>query len=128
MRDPLAQFQDKLVDKQWFIRLLEIFPGTLSWLALILPIVLSLTSPILVAYFIIAFDLYWTIKSFRQGANLIRGYDRLHRAERINWNMRLGWVTDPIQAQVQSKIAYADFITSLGNIPRRGFHVHPSEN
>lgn len=128
MRDPLAQFQDKLVDKQWFIRLLEIFPGTLSWLALILPIVLSLTSPILVAYFIIAFDLYWTIKSFRQGANLIRGYDRLHRAERINWNMRLGWVTDPIQAQVQSKTAYADFITSMGNIPRRGFRMHPSEN
>jgi cellulose synthase/poly-beta-1,6-N-acetylglucosamine synthase-like glycosyltransferase len=127
MRDPIEQMQDRLVDKQWFIRFLEIFPGTLSWLALILPIVLSLTSPVLVAYFIIAFDLYWTIKSFRQGANLIRGYDRLHRAERIKWNMRLGWVTDPIGAQVQSKTAYADYITSLGRMPRRGFKMRPAE-
>jgi hypothetical protein len=116
VKDPITELQHRIVDQRWFIRFLEILPGTLSWTALILPIVLSLTSPVWVAYFIIAFDLYWTIKSFRQGANLIRGYNRLHRAERIDWNARLGWVMDPIVALEDSKLKYASYITGLGHV------------
>ena len=93
-------------DRHWFIRLWEIFPGALTYLTLILPIVLSIAEPVWVAYFIIAFDLYWTIKSFRLGVNLIRGYGRLHRAQTIDWPARLGWLEDPAAAlaDVESKV------------------------
>jgi cellulose synthase/poly-beta-1,6-N-acetylglucosamine synthase-like glycosyltransferase len=77
------------VDSHWFQRFLEIFPGAIMWLTLLLPVILSLQHPVLVAYFIIAFDLYWMIKSFRLSFNLIRAYQRLHLAGRIDWLNRL---------------------------------------
>jgi hypothetical protein len=76
-------------DRHWFTRAMEILPGSITWLTLLLPILLSLIYPIAVAYFIIAYDLYWTIKSFRMSGNLIRGYRRLHVAQSIDWNGRL---------------------------------------
>lgn len=77
-------------DQHWFTRAMEILPGGVTWTTLILPVLLSLTQPILVAYFIIAYDLYWTVKAFRLSANLIRGYRRLHLAQKVDWNGRLG--------------------------------------
>ena len=127
MKDPIAEFQNKLVDRRWFIRFLEILPGTLSWTALVLPIILSLTSPVWVAYFIIAFDLYWTIKSFRQGANLIRGYNKLHRAQAIDWNGRLEWVMNPAAALNDAKARYAQYVTQLGRIPHQKLFRRPSK-
>lgn len=91
---PVAGAPVRAVDAQWVIRALEIFPGAVTWLTLILPVVLSLVAPVWVAYFIIAFDLYWMIKSFRLSANLIRGYHRLHMAQKIDWNARLEWLKD----------------------------------
>jgi len=82
-------------DKRWFVRFLEILPGALSWSALITPVVMSFFYPVAVAYFIIAFDLYWTIKSFRMSYYLVRGYGRLHRAQKIDWQGRLLWFNDP---------------------------------
>lgn len=82
-------------DQRWFKRFLEIVPGTMTYSILILPVVFSLTQPILVAYFIIAYDLFWTIKSFRLSLNLIRGYRRLHQAQQVDWNNRLTWLKDP---------------------------------
>ena len=82
------------VDSEWFQRLLEIIPGTITWLTFILPIVCSLVWPVAVAYFIIAFDLYWSVKAFRLSFNLIRGYRRLQWAKRINWHGRLAQVLD----------------------------------
>lgn len=127
MKDPIAELQNPLVDRYWFVRFLEILPGTLSWIALMLPIILSLTSPVLVAYFIIAFDLYWTIKAFRQGGNLIRGYNRMHRAERIDWKDRLGWVTSPVEALEVAKTKYSDYVLKLGRIPRQRILMRPSK-
>lgn len=77
------------LDSRWFQRILEIFPGGLSWTFLTLPIVLSFFKPVWVAYFIIAFDLFWLIKSFRLAINLIRGYNRLHQAQKVDWTSEL---------------------------------------
>jgi len=85
----------RLIDERWFIRSLEIFPGAITWLTLLLPIVLSLVRPVWVAYFIIAFDLYWMIKSFHLSVNLVRGYRKLHAMQRVDWNERLEWVKQP---------------------------------
>lgn len=73
------------LDSRWFQRILEVFPGGLSWTFLSMPIILSFFKPVWVAYFIIAFDLFWLIKSFRLAINLIRGYSRLHQAQRVDW-------------------------------------------
>ncbi len=82
------------LDAHWFVRFLEVLPGGLTWLTLILPIILSLVRPVWVAYFIIAFDLYWMIKSFKLSVNLIRGYRQLHLAERVDWHRRLEWLKE----------------------------------
>lgn len=82
------------LDSRWFQRLLEIFPGALSWTFLSMPIILSLLHPVWVAYFIIAFDLFWLIKSFRLAVNLIRGYNRLHQAQLVDWPAELNGLYD----------------------------------
>src|SRR5438309_469949 len=83
------------IDQRWFIRSLEILPGAVTWSCLILPVVLSIFLPVVVAYFIIGFDLYWLFKALRLSFNLIRGYRRLHWSERIDWNERLEWLKYP---------------------------------
>ncbi len=82
------------LDAHWFQRVLEILPGLLSWTFLAMPIILSVFRPILVAYFIIAFDLFWLIKSFRLAINLLRGYGRLQRAQQVDWTKELQWLED----------------------------------
>lgn len=77
------------VDSRWFERLLEIFPGALTWFFLLAPIILSFFLPLVVAYFIIAFDLIWLIKSLRLSLFLVRGYSRLYRRQTIDWQKRL---------------------------------------
>ena len=84
-----------LIDRHWVIRLLEIIPGAVTWTTIALPIVLSFLSPIAVAYFIIAFDLYWTVKAFHISYSLFRAYGRLHATEKIDWTARLKWLSHP---------------------------------
>jgi hypothetical protein len=102
-------YTSRLVDRRWFIRMLEIIPGAASWSALILPVVLSFFAPLLVAYFIIAFDLYWLIKSMRLSINLVRGYRRLHIYQRLDWSRRLGWLRDPESELVFARKAIEEF-------------------
>jgi hypothetical protein len=78
-----------LADKPWFERFLEIFPGAMTWLFLLAPVLLSLIRPIWVAYFIIGFDLFWLVKSVRLSYFLLRGYEQLNRHGKINWRQRL---------------------------------------
>ncbi len=80
------------------VRLLEILPGFLTWSTLVLPIILSIYQPFFVAYFIIALDLYWLLKSFRMSAALIAGYHRLGVSMRVGWQDRL----DRLEAGKQS--------------------------
>ena len=93
-RQESGQMRPSYLDERWFIRLLEILPGGITWATLTLPIVLSIVQPILVAYFIIAYDLYWMVKSFRLSVNLLRGYRRLHLAQSVDWNARLAGLHD----------------------------------
>lgn len=117
-------------EQRWFTRAMEILPGSVTWLTLLLPILLSLTEPILVAYFIIAYDLYWTAKSFRLSANLIRGYRRLHAAQKLDWNGRLRELTDISGAIADTKRRMADMVKAHPAIdsrwgigPRRGLRA-----
>ena len=66
-------------------RLLEIMPGFLSWGTIILVILLSIFAPVAAAYFIIAFDLYWLLKTTYLSIHL------RHNWKRLKYNMSLNW-------------------------------------
>jgi len=74
-----------LYKSKTFYRLTELLPGTLTWLALLAPVFLSLKFPNFIAYFVILFDLYWLGKSVIFSANVIRSYARLRRDTNVNW-------------------------------------------
>ncbi len=90
-----------LTDQWWFIRVLEIIPGLLTWTLLVGPIVLSFFLPVYISYFIIAFDLYWLMKALRMSTYLVRGFRRLRHHQAVNWRERLNWLEDP-QKQIKS--------------------------
>jgi cellulose synthase/poly-beta-1,6-N-acetylglucosamine synthase-like glycosyltransferase len=70
-------------------RLLEILPGALTWLTIILMFVLSWLMPAGVAIFIILFDLYWLLKTFYMFAHLKSTYAIMNENLKIDWLQKL---------------------------------------
>lgn len=68
-----------------FYRLLEIFPGLLSWLTLILLFLLCWKSPFFVAIFAIFFDLFWLVRVVYRSFLLKAGYKKMREHEKIDW-------------------------------------------
>lgn len=66
-------------------RLLEVIPGSLTWLAFILPIVFSFFLPVAVALAVIIFDLYWLFRALRLTLNAARAYLKMRKDTHINW-------------------------------------------
>ncbi len=66
-------------------RLLEILPGFMSWTVILSPIWGSLLAPMLLAYFILFFDMYWFYKSYSLVINAYRGAKKIKQAEKQNW-------------------------------------------
>lgn len=83
-----------VADSRAFYRIFEIVPGFVTWMVLLSPIILSAFAPEWAAYFIIAFDLMWLLKSIRMSTSLVRGYNRLHRARKIDWGGRVAQLAD----------------------------------
>jgi hypothetical protein len=76
--------------KERFIyRLLEIFPGSLSWLTLILAILLSWLKPVWVAFFIMAYALFWFFRTIYLSFHLRSGYQKMRENEKIGWIKKL---------------------------------------
>ena len=69
-------------------RALEVFPGFLSWATLIILIILSYFKPVWVAYFIIAFDVYWLLLVFYLGIHLLASYRKLKQNEAVDWEKK----------------------------------------
>ncbi|MCX6811639.1 MAG: glycosyltransferase family 2 protein [Candidatus Berkelbacteria bacterium] len=70
-------------------RFLEVLPGTITWIILISPFILSFIRPYWVAVFVIIFDFYWLLKSLNMGGHLLSGYLHMRRDQRIDWLDRL---------------------------------------
>lgn len=75
-------------DRRLF-RFLEILPGALSWGTLILMIFLSWKKPIWVAFFIIAFDIYWLLKTIFLAFHQQVSYRKMKENLEINWLQKL---------------------------------------
>jgi len=68
-----------------FYRCLEILPGFLSIGTLLLLLIFSYFKPVWVAYFIIAFDVYWLLLVIFLAIYLVAGYRKLKANRIINW-------------------------------------------
>lgn len=66
-------------------RVLEILPGLASWTTLIGVVLLSVYRPFLAAYFIIAFSIYWVLKT------AFLSYHLRHNWKRLRHHMSLDW-------------------------------------
>jgi cellulose synthase/poly-beta-1,6-N-acetylglucosamine synthase-like glycosyltransferase len=66
-------------------RVLEILPGFMSWTLILFPIWGSLFMPLVVAYFILFFDVYWFYKSFSLVSTAFIASRKIKKAEKENW-------------------------------------------
>lgn len=66
-------------------RAFEIMPGFLAWGTLILIVVCSFYFPVFTSIFIIAFDVYWLIKTVYLSLHLRVSYGKLRKNMTINW-------------------------------------------
>jgi cellulose synthase/poly-beta-1,6-N-acetylglucosamine synthase-like glycosyltransferase len=71
-----------------FYRLLEIFPGAFSWATLLILIIFSYFQAVWVAYFIIAFDVYWLLLVLYLGIMLFVSYFKMKKIRKIDWQTK----------------------------------------
>lgn len=66
-------------------RALELFPGFVAWVIVLSPIWGSLLAPLVLAYFILFFDVYWFYKSFSLVVTGFISAHKIEQAEKTNW-------------------------------------------
>ena len=81
-------------DERKIYRVFEIIPGFLAWSTLVLVVVLSFFIPVLVAVFIILFDVYWLIKTVYLSLHLRVSYKKLRENMKINWPEALNEISN----------------------------------
>src|ERR1041385_7407547 len=67
------------------VRLLEIFPGFLTWATLIGAPILSYYHPVWISVYIILFDLYWFLKGANVAIHLMHSYRELKTHKKVDW-------------------------------------------
>lgn len=66
-------------------RALEILPGFTSWNLILFPIWGAFIAPLAVAYFILAFDIFWLYKSIAITIASIVAYTRMKASQQLDW-------------------------------------------
>lgn len=74
-------------------RLLEILPGFLSWITLLFLITMSYFKPIWVAFFVIAFDVYWLLLVLFLGIYLLVAYSKMRKNIKTDWKEKCALLT-----------------------------------
>ena len=67
-------------------RLLEMVPGIFAWTAITFPIWGAFVFPRVVAYFVIAFLIYWLYQSFKSAFLAIIGYFKILSSQNTSWD------------------------------------------
>ncbi len=70
-------------------RFLEMVPGLLAWGTILGTVVLSYFLPTWAAYFIIAFDLYWLLKTIYLSIHLRQNWSRMKHHVKMNWKEKI---------------------------------------
>lgn len=77
---------------RFLYRLCECVPGALSWMTIIGAIIASYFIPLYAAVFIIAFDVYWFLKTLYLSVHLRHNWKRTVQAMNTDWQMMLSRV------------------------------------
>ncbi|KKR88765.1 MAG: hypothetical protein UU85_C0002G0017 [Candidatus Wolfebacteria bacterium GW2011_GWA2_42_10] len=75
----------KIPEERRIYRLLEIFPGALAWFTLTGVILMSWLAPVFAAFFIIAFDIYWLLKTIYLSLHLRSAFKKVKENLKIDW-------------------------------------------
>ena len=70
---------------QRLLRFLEIIPGFVSWSLILFPVWGSLLIPVAVAYYILAFDVYWLYRSLSLGILATLSYFKIKAFQKYDW-------------------------------------------
>lgn len=70
-------------------RFFEILPGALAWGTILGCILLSYYAPLYAAFFIIAFDFYWLLKTVYLSTYLRRNWRRMRHNQALDWSKML---------------------------------------
>ncbi len=89
---------------------LEILTGLIPWLLIAFLIVGSFVVPELVAYFVIAFNVFWLYKSGQMTIGIIVGYLNLRATVKIDWLSKIEDPTKIVHAIVIPNVAEPDEI------------------
>lgn len=76
---------NKIVAKDPLKRFLEIIPGLFSWSLILFPVWGSFLIPVAVAYYIIAFDVYWLYRSASTAFFALLAHFKIKAAQNYNW-------------------------------------------
>lgn len=89
-------------------RFFEMLPLVLSVSLVLLPVVLSLVSPLLAAIFVVGYLIMWFIKAVAIVFRTVQGYSTQERAQRVDWQQRLNDLQDVSGAikRVESELAH----------------------
>ena len=66
-------------------RILEMIPGFFAWMTILFPVWGAILIPKAVAYFVIAFLIYWLYQSFKSAILAVIGYFKIKKADNVNW-------------------------------------------
>ncbi len=72
-------------ERDWRYRAFEILPGALTWTILALPVLLSIWSAKLAAYFIIAYLLLWFVRAIGLNVRSLQGWRITNEHQRAPW-------------------------------------------
>lgn len=72
-------------ERDWRYRAFEILPGALTWTILLLPAILSIISPKLASYFIVAYLLLWFARAMGLNIRALQGWRHMHRHRNMPW-------------------------------------------
>ena len=91
----ISRSEDLEDSKERFLyRLLEIFPGLLSWGTLISAFFLSAFAPVVAAIFIILFDLFWLLKIGYLAFHQVVCFLQMKKNLKVNWSERVSLLSN----------------------------------
>jgi len=78
-------------ERRWY-RFFEIIPGALAWVTLITIVVLAFWAPVFAALFIIAFDIYWLVKTIYLSVHMNASFRAMRANQKRDWGREVAAV------------------------------------
>lgn len=89
------RYSGRWLGARWRYRLLEIIPGLLVWMTIVLMFVLPFIDPIWMIAFVVVFDLFWLMRILYILVYYVLAFQRYRQAQRTHWLAKVqtidGW-------------------------------------